>query len=102
MQDGPLDSARHAQLAEALAQVFGPLDAAALAGLVVLGAAAGVFALAGGHIAEALLGSSYASDVGKELGRLVVLLSGWAGVSAPGSGGGGGSYPAGGSMSISA
>jgi CRP-like cAMP-binding protein len=31
MQDGPLDSARHAQLAEALAQVFGPLDAAALA-----------------------------------------------------------------------
>ncbi len=31
MQDGPLDPARHAQLAEALAQVFGPLDAAALA-----------------------------------------------------------------------
>jgi hypothetical protein len=31
MQDGPLDPARHAQLAEALARVFGPLDAAALA-----------------------------------------------------------------------
>ena len=31
MQDGPLDPARHAQLAEALAKVFGPLDAAALA-----------------------------------------------------------------------
>ena len=28
MQDGPPDSARHAQLAEALARVFGPLDAA--------------------------------------------------------------------------
>jgi hypothetical protein len=47
----------------------------------VIGAAAGVFALAGGQIAQALLGSSYSSEVGAELGRLVVVLSVWAVVS---------------------
>ena len=46
--------------------------------LVVIGAAAGVFALAGGQIAKALLGSSYSSSVGAELGRLVVVFSLWA------------------------
>ena len=55
--------------------------ASAWIALVVIGAAAGVFALAGGQIAQALLGSSYASDVGDELGRLVVVLSLWAVVS---------------------
>lgn len=49
--------------------------------LAVIGAAAGVFALAGGQIARALLGSSYSSDVGAELGRLVVVFSLWAVVS---------------------
>ena len=47
----------------------------------MIGAAAGVFALAGGQIAQALLGSSYSSDVGAELGRLVVVFSLWAVVS---------------------
>ena len=46
--------------------------------LTVIGAAAGVFALAGGQIAKALLGSSYSDDVGAELGRLVVAFSFWA------------------------
>ena len=52
--------------------------ASAWIALVVIGAAAGVFALAGGQIAQALLGSSYSSNVGAELGRLVVVLSLWA------------------------
>ncbi len=55
--------------------------ASAWIALVVIGAAAGVFALAGGRIAQALLGSSYSSNVGAELGRLVVVLSCWAVVS---------------------
>ncbi len=55
--------------------------ASAWIALVVIGAAAGVFALAGGQIAQALLGSSYSSDVGAELGRLVVVFSLWAVVS---------------------
>lgn len=46
--------------------------------LAFIGAAAGVFALAGGQIAKALLGSSYSDDVGAELGRLVVVFSVWA------------------------
>jgi hypothetical protein len=37
-----------------------------------------VFALAGGQVAQALLGSSYSSSVGAELGRLVAVLSLWA------------------------
>ncbi len=49
--------------------------------LVVIGAVAGVFGVAGGRIAGASLGSSYSSDIGDELGRLVVVLSPWAVVS---------------------
>jgi hypothetical protein len=45
--------------------------------LVVLGAAAGVFGVAGGRIADLFLGSTYGSDVGAELGRLVLLFSLW-------------------------
>ena len=52
--------------------------ASAWIALVAIGAVAGVFALAGGHIAQWLLGSRYSSDVGDELGRLVVVLSLWA------------------------
>ncbi len=50
--------------------------------LVVIGGAAGVFGLAGDQIVETLLGASYGSDVGDELGRLVVVLAPWAVVSA--------------------
>ena len=45
--------------------------------LTVILAAAGVFALVGGEIVGALLGSSYTGDVGSELGRLVVWLTPW-------------------------
>lgn len=55
--------------------------ASAWIALVVIGAAAGVFALAGGRLAQAVLGPSYSSDVGAELGRLVVVFSLWAVVS---------------------
>lgn len=50
--------------------------------LVVIGAAAGVFGLAGDRIVERLLGASYGSGVGDELGRLVVVLAPWAVASA--------------------
>ena len=46
--------------------------------LVCVGAVAGVFGLAGENILRAFLGDSYASDVGEEVGRLVVALSPWA------------------------
>jgi hypothetical protein len=49
--------------------------------IVVTGAAAGVFGLAGGRIAAAVLGPAYARDVGRELGWLVVALAPWAVVS---------------------
>ncbi len=45
--------------------------------LVVAGAAAGVFALAGGQVVEAVLGRAYAGEVGADLGRLVVAFSPW-------------------------
>jgi peptidoglycan biosynthesis protein MviN/MurJ (putative lipid II flippase) len=45
--------------------------------LVVVGAAAGVFALAGGNLVESALGGAYAEDVGADLGRLVVAFSPW-------------------------
>lgn len=62
---GPLVTARHVVSSSWLA-------------LAVIGATAGVFALAGEPIVRALLGDEYASDVGTELGRLVVLFSLWA------------------------
>jgi hypothetical protein len=49
--------------------------------IVVIGAAAGVFGLAGGTIVHGLLGSGYSAAVGAEVGRLVVFLSAWAIVS---------------------
>ena len=45
--------------------------------LTAILAAAGVFALVGGEIVGALLGSAYAGNVGSELGRLVVWLTPW-------------------------
>jgi hypothetical protein len=62
------------------------LDAAATArhvvatswlALAVAGAAAGMFALAGGDLVEAVLGGAYGGEVGADLGRLVVALSPW-------------------------
>lgn len=49
--------------------------------VVVIGAAAGVFGLAGGTIIHTLLGSGYKAGVGAALGRLVVVFSLWAVVS---------------------
>jgi O-antigen/teichoic acid export membrane protein len=45
--------------------------------LLAVGAAAGVFALAGTVLVGAVLGDSYRADVGDELGRLIALLSPW-------------------------
>jgi hypothetical protein len=45
--------------------------------LVLVGAAAGMFGLAGGELVEAVLGEAYAGDIGGEVGRLVVFLSPW-------------------------
>jgi hypothetical protein len=46
--------------------------------VVAIGAAAGIFGLAGQQIVRGLFGSSYGAKVGTELGRLVVLFSPWA------------------------
>jgi putative peptidoglycan lipid II flippase len=51
--------------------------AASWIALAFVGAAAGVFALAGGDVVEAVLGGAYGGDVGADLGRLVVVLSPW-------------------------
>ena len=45
--------------------------------LAFIGAAAGVFALAGADVVEAFLGDAYGGDVGAEVGRLVVVLAPW-------------------------
>jgi peptidoglycan biosynthesis protein MviN/MurJ (putative lipid II flippase) len=45
--------------------------------LALLGAATGVFALAGGDLVEAVLGGAYGGEVGADLGRLVVVFSPW-------------------------
>jgi hypothetical protein len=50
---------------------------AAWVSLVIVGAAAGVFALVGGGIVGAVLGNAYAGDVGRQLGHLVVYLGVW-------------------------
>ncbi len=50
---------------------------AAWVSLVLVGAAAGAFALVGGRIMGGLLGSAYAGGVGRELGHLVVYLAPW-------------------------
>jgi hypothetical protein len=50
---------------------------AAWVSLVIVGAAAGLFALVGGPIVSAVLGNAYGGNVGKELGHLVVYLALW-------------------------
>jgi len=51
--------------------------AASWLALVFVGAGAGVFALAGSDVVEAVLGQAYGGDVGTEVGRLIVALSPW-------------------------
>jgi hypothetical protein len=50
---------------------------AAWVSLVIVGAAAGVFALVGGRIMGVVLGGAYGGGVGRELGHLVVYLAPW-------------------------
>jgi len=50
---------------------------AAWVSLVLVGAAAGVFALVGGPIMGGLLGNAYGGGVGRELGHLVIYLAPW-------------------------
>jgi peptidoglycan biosynthesis protein MviN/MurJ (putative lipid II flippase) len=45
--------------------------------LVLIGAAAGVFALVGGRVVGFVLGGAYAGQVGADLGHLVIYLSPW-------------------------
>ena len=45
--------------------------------LAVAGAAAGMFALAGGDLVEAVLGGAYGGEVGADLGRVVAAMSLW-------------------------
>jgi hypothetical protein len=45
--------------------------------LALIGAAAGVFAVAGAGLVEAVLGNAYGGDVGQEVGRVVAVLSPW-------------------------
>ena len=45
--------------------------------LVVFGAVAGIFGIAGGRLADTVLGATYGSGVGEELGRLVLLFAIW-------------------------
>jgi hypothetical protein len=61
----------------ARAQIVRHIVSASWLALVLVGAAAGAFAVAGGEVVRTVLGSSYGGDVGAELGRLVVSLSPW-------------------------
>jgi hypothetical protein len=45
--------------------------------LVLIGGAAGVFAIVGGRLVGFVLGDAYTGDVGRNLGHLVVYLSPW-------------------------
>ncbi len=51
--------------------------AASWIALTLIGAAAGVFAVAGADLVEAVLGDAFGGDVGTEVARLVVVLSPW-------------------------
>ena len=44
---------------------------------MLIGAAAGVFALVGGRVVSFVLGDAYSGSVGRDLGHLVVYLSPW-------------------------
>jgi hypothetical protein len=61
----------------AVAEIVRHVVSASWLALVLVGAAAGAFAVAGGRVVETILGSSYGGDIGADLGRLVVFLSPW-------------------------
>ena len=61
----------------AVAETVRHVVSASWLALVLVGAAAGAFAVAGGVVVETLLGSSYGGEVGADLGRLIVSLSPW-------------------------
>ena len=50
---------------------------AAWLSLVLIGAAAGVFAVVGGRVVSFVLGDAFSGDVGRDLGRLVIYMSPW-------------------------
>jgi hypothetical protein len=60
-----------------VAETVRHVAATAWLALAVAGAAAGMFALAGGELVEAVLGDAFAGNVGADLGRAVVALSPW-------------------------
>ena len=53
------------------------VSSAAWVALTLIGAAVGVFAVAGAEVIERVLGSAYGGDVGTEVSRLIVLLAPW-------------------------
>ena len=53
------------------------VDATAWLALLAIGATAGIFAVAGGTILRAVLGGAYGTEVGEEIGLLVVALAPW-------------------------
>lgn len=53
------------------------VDAASWLALLAIGATAGIFAVAGGTILRAVLGGAYGTEVGEEIGLLVVALAPW-------------------------
>ena len=58
-------------------RVAAHVDASSWLALLAIGATAGVFAVAGSTILQAVLGGAYATDVGEEIGWLVVALALW-------------------------
>jgi hypothetical protein len=74
---GIVTSAPLARLGLDAAETARHVVATAWLALAVAGAAAGMFALAGGDLVEAVLGGAFGGDVGADLGRLVVAMSPW-------------------------
>ena len=58
-------------------RVAAHVDASSWLALLAVGATAGIFAVAGSAILRAVLGGSYGTDVGEEIGLLVVALAPW-------------------------
>ena len=66
-----------ARLEFAVAQTVRHVVSASWLALVLVGAASGAFAVAGGELVDMILGSSYGGEIGADLGRLVVALTPW-------------------------
>jgi hypothetical protein len=58
-------------------RVAAHVDASSWLALLAIGVTAGIFAVAGSSIFRAVLGSSYGTEVGEEIGLLVVALAPW-------------------------